>query len=1181
MRRAFCVLAFLALPAAAAAETSGSLRGTVVDDKGSILPGAVVSVSSAVHAVTGRAAVANAAGEFLIQALPPAGDYEVRVSMPGYATVVLSGVDVSAGRVVSVRLVLSPETSVRQRVEVRATPSIVNLEDTTTQTRLSSEFVDMLPILGRDYQDALTLAPGVTDVDGDGNPNIHGARDTDVVTLVDGVSTTDPLTGKVGAQLNIESIQEIQIKTSGATAEYSRAQGGFADIVTKSGGNEFQGTFKFFWRGSALDGDGAGIDDPRLHAGVGEIGLRTLHFNDYLPFLAIGGPIVKDRAWFYVANESISKEDPVNALNAAFVRGTRELREFVKLTWQASAAQRLALSFNYDPQEYLNEGLNSFTREEAGYTDRQGGTVLTLKSTAVLSPLTAIETSLSAFDQTPRLDPNLGPDTNGNGVLWIDRNNNGFIEASERDPGEDYDGDQQFDVFEDLNHNGRLDKGEDLDGDGTLTTVCEGALREDLNCNGRLDPGEDRNKNGVLDDTPLPTSLYPYGRLRPLEPDQDYSINRNTGLITGPYYENLTDQRRRFTFRQDLSLFVPDFRGSHDFKIGLDLERESFRRQTQARDIVSPYFRSCTPPDCEQQDRMLENPFSPPLSPVNTISTLLPTGLDVQNEAVGFTAGFYVQDVYHPVPNLSLGIGLRFDRERAQAPGYSSFDPAVEGGHFERLLDLGGFRVVDGTYGIRADPIFHGPGSINAHTEFITTPLQVAALSRLTRHHSVVGFESQELTSLGIVPDESAGSLDALSVNGVTPQIAETFAITNNNLAPRLSVSWDPTADGRTKLFATWGRYYDKLFLNTIVGEQGPDWINRYYHRDPDNLTSSLVPDHGIGTLISKAPPSATQVDRGLQTPFSDEFTVGFEREIAPEVSLSLTFIDRHYRKQLQDIDLNHSLRLDSKGQPLDTFGIKVYTASARRTIDFSSARSAPDGRPDLYIYDLFFNQILRVGNYNDARYHGIELALTRRLARRWEMQASYTYSRALGSAEDFESRLGNDPSTVEWEFGYLDYDQRHVVKLNTAVFLPRDWQVGASMSWSSGLPYSIISRFFALDNVGYEQYRTIYGYTALDPGVGVKFVPLRRNSERNAAVLDINLQARKDVVIGRHAASLSIEVFNLLNRDDLRIFTFEPALNTLNNLPNSTNPTPVGPLQINGERRFGRRIQLGIRYDF
>jgi hypothetical protein len=322
---------------------------------------------------------------------------------------------------------MQPESNLREDVRVHAKTDVVDLANTTTETRFSSEFVDALPILGRNYQDVLTLAPGVTDVDGDGNPNIHGARDTDVITLVDGVSSTDPFTGKFGAQLNLESIQDIEIKTAGATAEFSRAQGGFVNIITKSGGNDFQGAAKFFWRGSALDGDGAGSADPRLHGGIGESGLRDLEFNDFMPFLSLSGPIVKDHAWFFVALEYIQIEEPVNAVNTAFVAGVTGHRDFAKVTWQASPNHRLALSANYDPQEIQNQGLNSFTQEESGFTLEQGGLMLTLRGVSVLSPTVALETSVAHFDGRPGQLPNLGVDTNGNGLLGFDSNLNGFF----------------------------------------------------------------------------------------------------------------------------------------------------------------------------------------------------------------------------------------------------------------------------------------------------------------------------------------------------------------------------------------------------------------------------------------------------------------------------------------------------------------------------------------------------------------------------------------------------------------------------------------------------------------------------------------------------------------------------------------------------------------------------------
>jgi hypothetical protein len=334
------------------------------------------------------------------------------------------------------------------------------------------------------------------------------------------------------------------------------------------------------------------------------------------------------------------------------------------------------------------------------------------------------------------------------------------------------------------------------------------------------------------------------------------------------------------------------------------------------------------------------------------------------------------------------------------------------------------------------------------------------------------------------------------------------------------------------------------------------------------------VPNHQVGQVVSKAPPSATQIDRGLQTPWSDEFTIGFERELAPEMALAVMFIRRDYRGQLQDIDINHSTRTDPRtGGALDALG---RLSSAIGT-GLATIGREPDGRPDLYINNFFFNQVLRVGNYNEARYRGIEIELVKRLSRRWEMQASYAYSRAQGDAEDFQSRLGNDPSTVESEYGYLDYDQRHVIKVNASMFLPRDWQLGFSTAWGSGLPYSVVSRFFALDNVDYQQFRTLYGYTA--PGsTGAVFRAEQRNSYRNDPTLSIGARARKTFVIGRNTAGIFLEVFNLLNTDDLRVLTYEPVPPELQGGGDST---PQGPLQINGLRQFGRRFQVGFQIDF
>jgi len=88
----------------------------------------------------------------------------------------------------------------------------------------------------------------------------------------------------------------------------------------------------------------------------------------------------------------------------------------------------------------------------------------------------------------------------------------------------------------------------------------------------------------------------------------------------------------------------------------------------------------------------------------------------------------------------------------------------------------------------------------------------------------------------------------------------------------------------------------------------------------------------------------------------------------------------------------------------------------------------------------------------------------------------------------------------------------------------------------------------------------------------------LRRNSFRNAATYDFNLRLRRSFVLGRSVAAMFLEVFNLLNSDDLRIFTYEPVARSSFD---PANPSAGVPLQLDAQRRFGRRFQLGFQFEF
>ena len=741
------------------------LRGRVVDRTGQPLAGATVVVRNDALAVGETGIVTDAQGNFRIFRLPPGRGYRVRVSLPTYAPVEFSDIELTTDQAYVLDVVLRSATELQETIRVKGHADLVDTDSVVTSTVFSSEFISGLPVLGRDYQDVLSLAPGVTDVNNTGNPNIHGARDTDMVTLVDGVSTTDPLTGYYGQQLNIESIEQIEVITSGATAEFSRAQGGFANIITKSGGNQFQGSFKFFVRTDRLDGDGAGIDNPELRGGLGEVsGLRDLSFTDYYPFLSLSGAIVRDRLWYYVASEYIQVETPINAVTQAFVTRTRGYRQFGKATWQINPGNRMAFSISVDRTKDENQGLDSLTQIEAGYEFERGGPTYTLKETANFTPYSLLESSASWFDNSFQRTATLDPDTNGNGKLFIDENpelggnRDGFHQARERDPGEDFDRDRAFDLFEDYNHNMKLDYNEDRDDDGRVTPPggCEGMSNEDVNCNGFLDREFDLNQNGVVDrdeDLGIPgipgtagngkfdsedvnrnnlmdtvgnsgSTSFPFwtdlnnnhkpdvGEYRsPLFPDRDYSVDVISGRISGPNPYEYGDDRTRLTLREDFSLYLDGTGGSHDLKMGVVYEHEGFDRNTELRPVL-------------ELQVGLGLSSSGTLQQGGSVAARLPTVPSIDNSATGDNLGLYLQDTYKPLPNLTFGLGIRVDFEDLSSFGHAFFDPRAERRQFDGLMELTNLEAEVGAdldyngvlnMGVGAsDPLYNTPGSGNA-----------------------------------------------------------------------------------------------------------------------------------------------------------------------------------------------------------------------------------------------------------------------------------------------------------------------------------------------------------------------------------------------------------------------------------------------------------------------------------
>ncbi|MEE2830519.1 MAG: TonB-dependent receptor, partial [Myxococcota bacterium] len=350
---------------AVAQTTSGTLRGEVVDQTDTPLEGVSLKVTS--DALQGsRTGTTGADGSFRFLALPP-GTYRMDVEKEGYKTIIRTNLVMSMGRVVSIKLVMElPE--VGETVEVIDRRPVVDTEQATQSMTLSSDFLKNLPS-GRSFQDVVQFLPGVT---GGSNPNINGGTFQSNQYYMDGTSTTDPVTGTFSMNFNFDAIEDLEVITAGYDARYNQGLGGTINIVTKSGGNTFEGTFSGYYEGTGFQ-----------QSGNRYISVSRSAYSDIEANASVGGPIIKDRFWFFVAYQFNRREElPSNNTDVGRDYGLFPFSprtwnsHFVvaKLTAQPVARNKFTLTFRADPTVIDNVYSGSpYDIDEAQAQWQQGG----------------------------------------------------------------------------------------------------------------------------------------------------------------------------------------------------------------------------------------------------------------------------------------------------------------------------------------------------------------------------------------------------------------------------------------------------------------------------------------------------------------------------------------------------------------------------------------------------------------------------------------------------------------------------------------------------------------------------------------------------------------------------------------------------------------------------------------
>src|SRR5499426_4279985 len=309
--KVFCLLSALVLGAlsalAQARSSSADLTGTVSDQSRVFLRGAAVTATNLATGLA-RGAMTDANGVYRIPLLPP-GLYEMKIELKGFSTQIKKGVVLTVGQILTLNFEMAIGEP-KEAVVIETGDPLIETERTHQSSTITQRPINELPINGRNFLDFARLTPGVVDE----SPAITSAQVGSLTTSglsfagqngransvqIDGVDNNDTSSNGVRPTISQEAVSEFQINRSGYNAEFGRAIGGVINIVSKSGANQFHGNFYNYFRNERLDARNAFAASHQ----------QDPPFKRNQPGFTFGGPIKKDKVFFFVAYEGLIRRE--------------------------------------------------------------------------------------------------------------------------------------------------------------------------------------------------------------------------------------------------------------------------------------------------------------------------------------------------------------------------------------------------------------------------------------------------------------------------------------------------------------------------------------------------------------------------------------------------------------------------------------------------------------------------------------------------------------------------------------------------------------------------------------------------------------------------------------------------------------------------------------------------------
>ncbi len=420
----FALLCFALAPLSfSQSRDTGLLEGTVMDAEKATLPGVTITLTSP-NLMGGRTVVTDQAGTFRFPALPP-GIYQLKAELPGFKTYVQDNIRVQTTMrlAVDVAMVLS---AVEEEVVVMGKAPTVDVKSTeTASVTLSNEILRNIPY-NQFSSDIVNLAPGVTN-----NVAYGASQNTGIAYSMDGVNVADPEAGSAWVFVDHNIVEEAKVMGLGLPAEYGNFTGVIFNLVTKSGGNEFSGHFETDFQGKKDDwptslwqtnnmGDYE-ADFPELTSPL----LKLFDISGHL-----GGPIIKDKLWFYTGVQYYRSQNYPTGFPEAV--DYRQPRWFGKLTAQLTPSTPMSFSLEIDTYLGKNRGAYANVDPQATVEQESPEMVGNLSLTHIFSASTFVDFKVSYFSGYYYLEPRNGRGLSGHYDLtsdWVNTNSSYFYLA--------------------------------------------------------------------------------------------------------------------------------------------------------------------------------------------------------------------------------------------------------------------------------------------------------------------------------------------------------------------------------------------------------------------------------------------------------------------------------------------------------------------------------------------------------------------------------------------------------------------------------------------------------------------------------------------------------------------------------------------------------------------------------